>query len=261
MLLLEITGQPFNKAERRRELQRILHDRSEGAVERKHQNISAVLIQVGYPYVDGYKPLGNYQALLLDVVLERISTLPQLAAEVASTVDARVDVPTVDDILAVLVPAPPRPEHRYAAERERLAPPTGRKVNFLAREAANTLLGRAGEQFVLNFERAKLIASGKESLAASVQHVASTNDTAGFDILSFEADGQDRLIEVKTTQFGVFTPFYVSRNELGVSTARECSYHLYRVFGFRKRPQMFIKAGRLDQSFLLDPTVYEATLS
>src|ERR1035438_10219938 len=73
MLSKELRGEPFNKAEHNRNLHRVLTARSKGSVERKHQNISAILIELGYPYVDGYKPLGNYQELLGRVVQERLS--------------------------------------------------------------------------------------------------------------------------------------------------------------------------------------------
>lgn len=68
MLAMELRGQSFNKAEHNRILLNRLNHRSRGAIERKHQNISAVLIDLGYPYIDGYKPLFNYQDLLYRVV-------------------------------------------------------------------------------------------------------------------------------------------------------------------------------------------------
>ena len=46
-----------------------LDRRTKGSIERKHQNISAVLHEVGCPFIGGYKPLGNYQALLKEVVV------------------------------------------------------------------------------------------------------------------------------------------------------------------------------------------------
>lgn len=42
----------------------MLNGRSPGAIEFKHANISAILIEIGFPYLDGYKPRGNYQELL-----------------------------------------------------------------------------------------------------------------------------------------------------------------------------------------------------
>jgi len=59
MLEWEIRGEPYSKAEHRRALQPVLDDRSEGAIEYKYQNTSAVLIDLGYPYIDGYKPAFN----------------------------------------------------------------------------------------------------------------------------------------------------------------------------------------------------------
>lgn len=52
MLAKELCGKPFNKAEHNRGLQKILTKRTKGSIERNHQNISAILIELGYPYVD-----------------------------------------------------------------------------------------------------------------------------------------------------------------------------------------------------------------
>ena len=44
MLGSEILSLPYNKAEHRRNPKRLLSNRSEGSIERKHQNISAVML-------------------------------------------------------------------------------------------------------------------------------------------------------------------------------------------------------------------------
>lgn len=64
-------------------------------------------------------------------------------------------------------------------------------------------------------------------------------------MLSFEEDGRERLIEVKTTAFGELTPFYVSRNELARSNADADRYQLYRAFDFRDRPRVFNLPGAI----------------
>jgi hypothetical protein len=46
MLTLELAGQRYNKSAHRRELLQKLNGRSNGAVELKHQNISAVLLDL-----------------------------------------------------------------------------------------------------------------------------------------------------------------------------------------------------------------------
>lgn len=57
MLAHELRLEPVNKSEHSRNLQKLLNGRTIRAIESKHQNISAVLIDLGYPYIAGYKPL------------------------------------------------------------------------------------------------------------------------------------------------------------------------------------------------------------
>src|SRR5262245_41117759 len=64
MLKAELLDQPINKTSHRQALAPHLNARSPGSIEFKHQNISAILVNMGLPYIDGYKPRGNYQALL-----------------------------------------------------------------------------------------------------------------------------------------------------------------------------------------------------
>lgn len=66
MLAAELRNEPFSKTEHRRGLSPLLNGRSNGSIEFKHQNISAVLIRMGLPYINGYKPRMNSQALLVD---------------------------------------------------------------------------------------------------------------------------------------------------------------------------------------------------
>ena len=262
MLESELRGERFNKAAHRRALQAALDDRSERAIESKHQNISAILIELGYPYIEGYKPLYNYQRLLRDVVVERVAERSDLRSELERHVDATATVPTVDDILQRLVDPPSLDaDSSYGSRREARETSLARRasVNYLEREANNHSLGSAGEEFVINFERARLIAADRRHLADRVEHVSRTRgDQEGFDVLSFEESGDDRLIEVKTTAFGKQTPFFVSRNQVTVSSRRSDSYHLYRLFRFRADPHLFAVRGALERVCALDPVKYAA---
>ena len=74
----------------------------------------------------------------------------------------------------------------------------------------------------------------------------------GYDVLSFEDDGRERLIEVKTTAFGPMTPFFVSANQVRQSQAASDQYHVYRVFRFRKDPHLFALNGPIDRNFELE---------
>lgn len=264
MLEAERRGESYNKSEHRRALSRLLSRRTDAAIERKHQNTSAVLIEMGIPPIDGYKPLGNYQHLLYDVVRERVLQSGGLLAVVAAEVAKPAELPDVDDILRTLVEAPKplaglkRTYPRAAREVSRHRP----GVNYLALEAANADLGAAGEAFVVRFEQARLAAAGQERLAASVERVSVTRGAgAGFDVLSYERTGRERLIEVKTTAYGPYVPFFVTRNELFTSREHADQYHLYRVHGFRRAPRLFKKQGELDHAFDLDPVQFEARIA
>ncbi|MEN6543296.1 hypothetical protein [Parvibaculum sp.] len=54
----------------------LLNDRSEGAVEFKHQNISAVLKGLGEDWIPGYKPAFNFQMTLVDAVARWLALNP-----------------------------------------------------------------------------------------------------------------------------------------------------------------------------------------
>ena len=75
MLELEQVGQPFNKAEHRRALIEIT-GRSHGSIEFKHCNISAVMEILGLPSIDGYRPRGNFQEALFEVVKAHLEERP-----------------------------------------------------------------------------------------------------------------------------------------------------------------------------------------
>ena len=72
MLTLELAGQTYSKTKHRLELLQKLRDRSEPSIEFKHCNISAAMIDLGFPYIRGYKPRSNYQALLVTVAAEQV---------------------------------------------------------------------------------------------------------------------------------------------------------------------------------------------
>lgn len=260
MLQLELTGNKYNKTEHRRTLMEQLNNRSDGSVELKHQNISAVLIEMGIPYIDGYKPRFNYQRSLLPAaVADYLKSNPELQQLFAADSEVTPAIPSVEDFLAAWE-EPPAPADRKAsslAEPRAIYNPAG--VNYLEREARNQSLGEAGEQFVINFERARLIRAGKESLAERIEQVSETvGPSAGFDIKSFEESGVERFIEAKTTKYGKDTPFFVTPNELRFSRNNSSRYFLYRLFRFRESPRLFALHGHVEDRCILEPTEFIA---
>ncbi|MDP1656159.1 MAG: DUF3883 domain-containing protein [Hylemonella sp.] len=258
MLASELAGTPYNKTAHRQALLPLLQGRSDASIEFKHANISAALLDSGFPYINGYKPRFNYQSLLAEVVAERLGKTPDLFTLAASDADRPIVVPEVEDILAVLTERPrPRTDTNEVAEPS--IPAIRLPTNYIEREARNRSLGDAGELFVLNFERARLIHAGKEPLAAKIEHTAKVRgDHAGYDILSFEASGAERLIEVKTTKYGVDTPFFVTRNEVATSERHASQYQLYRLFAFRQAPRLYTLPGAIGHTCRLSAATFLA---
>jgi hypothetical protein len=261
MLRLELRRVSYNKTEHRRQLIQLLNDRSGQAIEFKHANISAILIELGLPYISGYRPRSNYQELLkgeVEAYLERHQDVELAALEAVRA----AAIPSLRPASAgVFVDPPIRSRPRSIYERASHSPIRPRRVNYLEMEARNASLGAAGELFVMAAEHRRLWEAGKKQLADRIDHVSATQgDGLGYDIVSFEPDGRERLIEVKTTTFGSMTPFFASENEVRVSETRSEAFHLYRVFRYSDDPKIFTLPGSLRSNFELNPTVYRASI-
>ena len=230
MLSNEAAGTAFNKAEHNRILRSKIA-RSEGSVEFKHQNISAVLQKLGLPRIEGYKPATNYQKAIIPAIDRYLSHNPgALHPETAFSGFAERPGLFVEQPPSLLPITPPR------EDIERLV----RKFNPVERDFRNRKLGRDGEELVLHFERQKLEAHDRPDLARKIRWISEEDgDGAGYDILSFDAKGKERFLEVKTTVGSDTTPFYITRNELSFSSERPEAFRLCRVFDFSLRPRMF----------------------
>jgi hypothetical protein len=258
MLAAELAGTPYNKTAHRRALLPLLNGRSEQSIEFKHANISAALLDAGFPYIAGYKPRSNYQTLLAEVLAERMDGATELQDVAAADADRPMVVPEVEDILAVLTSAP-KPAAEVHRTIEPVRPVVRLTTNYVEREARNRSLGAAGELFVINYERARLISLGKEPLAARIEHTSKVRgDHEGYDILSYDENGAERLIEVKTTKYGSDTPFFVSRNEVTTSERRAACYNIYRLYSFRQAPRLYTLPGAISQSCQLSAASFLA---
>lgn len=259
MFRKEVVGEHYKKAEHRRALQKQLDNRSEGSIEYKHQNISAILLEAGYPYIPGYKPAFNYQGLLRKVVLGHLNA--QMAEINALASSLSESVPTTGpehEWRNVLDEAPER-IHDYVEET---APDyTPSFYNYAENENRNRKLGTSGEEFVLKYERYRLAQAGRADLAEEVEWTAKVQgDGAGYDIRSFdEIRDIERFIEVKTTNSGKYQPFLITNNEVSFSASQADRYCLYRVFNFRSHPKLFLLTGSIQQHVNLSPRLYKAS--
>ncbi|MBV2180951.1 MAG: DUF3883 domain-containing protein [Castellaniella sp.] len=256
MLHKEAAGLPYSKAEHNEHLRAKLITRSKASIELKHQNISAVLDQLGLPYIRGYKPRSNLQELLRQVVVAYIGQHQTKLASVMDDLDAHTSAGG-QKFLGALVTPPMVKALPVRGKRQRLA----RKFDYAQRDEHNRRLGHNGEAWTLSFERERLMQATRLDLAEKIDWISDRlGDGAGYDILSFEDDEQARFIEVKTTNGGSLTPFVVTRNELEFSEETEDAFCLYRLFEFSSKPQLFILRGALPSNLELEALDYRARL-
>ncbi len=254
MLRLELDGRPFNKAEFRR---RLLHDveRSPGSVEYKLQNVSAVLAELGAVFIDGYKPARNVQGLLRQRVFERFADASDIRQQMLHAVEAPPTRAAGSAVLEDPAPIPevaPRGAVGHHARR-------GRFTDFQQREADNRALGLAGELAVMDLERRRLSARGRPDLSRRVRHVSvEDGDGLGHDVLSYDLDGSERFLEVKTTRYSPQQPFLVSQNEVDFSVETGDRFTLIRLFRFERDAVGYYELrGSLHKTALLRPTTYQ----
>lgn len=258
MLEKELTNIPYKKTEHRMRLTPKLKNRSMSSVEFKHQNISAVLLNLGLPYIQGYKPALNYQKQLYHVVLAYIAGQQNQFQRLIETADLPITFDSkpinwesvYDPSLPETIPSVQEPSRKYLA----------RKTNYSQREMNNRNLGVQGESFVLEFERQRLIRANREDLAHEVKWSShDLGDGLGYDIRSFNPQKDEELfIEVKTTTSGKYQPFFITDNELAFSLDKSEQYSLYRVYDFRGQPRLFELPGAVDQHVNLSAKTYQA---
>lgn len=256
MLAEDVAGRRYSKANYRRALLPLLSDRSEGSVEFKHQNISAVLKALGEDWIPGYKPAFNFQMSLVDAVARWLALNAGWISRVPS---ARRSGSVREPGRLWIGPAPTLSNQPPPDELEQMLH-VAHKFDVAARDARNRALGRAGEECVLMHERATLEAGGYANLARKVRWVSEEDgDGAGYDIESYALDGRRRLIEVKTTNGWDRTPFHLTRNELAVAEQRRAEWCLFRLWNFSREPKAFELYPPLDAHVSLTATTFQAS--
>lgn len=256
MLADDIAGRPYNKAQHRRSLLPRLDGRSEGSIEFKHQNISAVLKGLGEAWIPGYKPAFNFQMSLVDAVVRWLARNPAWVRRLPD----RHPAAGLREGAPIWVGPPPTLSNQPPPDELEQMLHIARKFDVAGRDERNRALGRAGEERVLAHEKATLGASGRDDLARKVRWVSEEDgDGAGYDIASYTPEGRARLIEVKTTNGWDRTPFHITRNELAVAEERRSEWCLFRLWNFAREPKGFELYPPLDRHVSLTATNFLAS--
>jgi len=256
MLADDVAGGTYSKAEHRRALIPLLNERSEGSIEFKHQNISAVLKGLGEIWIPGYKPAFNFQMSLVEAVARWLASHPAWFARSPAVQSSQ----GLAEAAPIWTGPPPTLSNQPPPQELEQMLHVARKFDVAGRDERNRALGRAGEELVLVNERTSLRMAGRDDLARKVRWVSQEDgDGAGYDIESFDADGRSRLIEVKTTNGWERTPFHITRNELAVADERRAEWRLFRLWNFSREPKAFELHPPLGAHVSLTATTFQAS--
>lgn len=132
--------------------------------------------------------------------------------------------------------------------------------DYAAKDKRNKALGDLGEELVLEYEKEVLKASNRSDLAAQVVHISKVEgDGAGYDIKSYNIDGSEKFIEVKTTKGHLNTDFFMSPREILFSKLNDKHFFLYRVYGVTKEnnASFYIIRGDVTKEFEIKPTGFK----
>lgn len=137
----------------------------------------------------------------------------------------------------------------------------GKKTDWSKKQLVSSKLGLLGEELVIHFEREKLKRLGFFDKAEKVEKKL---DGEGYDILSFDEDGKDIYIEVKTTKGNSDEPFYLSINEKTFCELNLDRYIIYRLHNYNyqnKTAEMYKVKGDELSNFDLSPINFEVSKS
>jgi len=130
-------------------------------------------------------------------------------------------------------------------------------TNYQEKNKKQEKIGRAGEYLVIEYEKDKLKEKG---INKDVEHVAITQkDKAGYDIKSYDENGEEIYIEVKTTKKGINEPFYLTKTELEFCKKHKQKYILYRIYNFKpskKTGEFYTITGDISEIMNLETEVY-----
>lgn len=130
-------------------------------------------------------------------------------------------------------------------------------VDYVVKAEKQGKIGLAGELMVIEYEKKKL----KElNINKKVEHISKiSNDSEGYDVKSYDKNGEEIHIEVKTTSSGINTPFYLTAAELEHCQKNLDKYKLYRVYNFNlkeNKGDLYIVEGDLEREMCLKPQTF-----
>lgn len=114
-------------------------------------------------------------------------------------------------------------------------------IDYSDQQKRNQEIGDIGEKLVLANEIDKARNGGlSEELVSQIRRVSLESDDYGFDILSFDQNGKEHYIEVKTTKASSNSLMFVlTQNELDHARKYGSAYSIVMVFDVEQNPRIW----------------------
>jgi len=161
--------------------------------------------------------------------------------ELSDYIDFKGDYPDLRDIRPEFIDLEVDSAQGLSKKERKRALSKTKLIDFEKENKKLRRLGERGEVIVLNAERYSLKKMDKAVLAKRIRQISKENTSAGYDILSFEEDGQNKYIEVKSTNNSPssMVNFLITSNEY--EKAKELkNYYVYIVFNVKsKNPKIW----------------------
>ncbi|CBH22630.1 conserved protein of unknown function [Acetoanaerobium sticklandii] len=152
-------------------------------------------------------------------------------------------------------------DFEYLGKKKAKVKTNAGKQDFVEIGKKNQKVGLLGERIVYSNEVKKLKRIGRTDLATKVDHVSLKDDSLGYDILSYDLDGTEIHIEVKsTTAPPRDIHFYITDNELRKTLGSE-NHFIYLVYSVKTQsPKIHVldKATLTEEN--LEPLNYRVRL-
>jgi hypothetical protein len=133
---------------------------------------------------------------------------------------------------------------------------------FLQLQERRKEIGRQGEEYIVEYERRNLAKAGYSELAANVKRISVEDIGAGYDVVSFTNNGEEKRIEVKTT-IGSGYSFEITTNEIQKSEIFK-NYYVYFLRNFNpddnELEPIIINGKDIETQLELIPSSFKATL-
>ena len=124
--------------------------------------------------------------------------------------------------------------------------------DFEKENSRKRIKGKESEEIAYNYEVENLTRQDRKDLADKVD-VKSNDVCLGYDILSYDIEGNEKHIEVKTRSSNNI--FWLTRNELEISR-NDKNYYIYIVD--KKTFKIFdLKFSDIDKNYTMIPQVYK----